>query len=421
VRVCLLPNFKPDHVGGVTSVVRGLRGALPKVGWEVTNNPDGADIVHGHALLSANDAWRVDVFTSHGVYPENEKVNDRIFNAMRAAQVVTSVAEWPTKSYWPGLGVEEPVIIRNGVDIEKLKKVKKGRFRKEHGIKGPLALWGKTSQMGVLREGLNRATLLPWACRDVMFAFTIWPNDMPKPSNVIVTGVMSQQDMLEALRDCDVYLSTTVENFPVMVLEAMGLEKPVLGVNLGGNLEVGYKGYTYEDGSLDDMVHGFRHCLEYRKEFGVDNRQIIEERYTWEQIASKYADVYERVLASKRRKMPLVSIVITCYNLKPYIRQTVLSALGQDFNDYEVIVVDDCSTDGSMEEIADLPVRVIRNKKNMGVVKSRNKGIRMARGRWCVSLDGDDQSHRCGLPYMGSRQGWRTRGRAFCPEGLREP
>ena len=82
-----------------------------------------------------------------------------------------------------------------------------------------------------------------------------------------------------------------------------------------------------------------------------------------------------------------VSVVIPAYNAGPFLRPAVLSALAED--DAETIVVDDGSTDGSVDALAGLPVRVVR-QKNSGEASARNAGVRAARGRFVTFLDGDD-------------------------------
>ena len=88
----------------------------------------------------------------------------------------------------------------------------------------------------------------------------------------------------------------------------------------------------------------------------------------------------------------IFSIIITTYNYEKYIRESVESALNQDFSgEYEVIVIDDCSTDGT-SQILDSYNSLIRihNKKNLSLEVSANKGIRKASGKYIVRLDADD-------------------------------
>lgn len=92
--------------------------------------------------------------------------------------------------------------------------------------------------------------------------------------------------------------------------------------------------------------------------------------------------------------MPTVSVVIPCYNQGRYLDEAVASVLAQTFRDFEIIVIDDGSTD---EETIRLfssysrpGTRVIRTP-NQGLAEARNTGIREARGKYILPLDADDR------------------------------
>jgi glycosyltransferase involved in cell wall biosynthesis len=90
---------------------------------------------------------------------------------------------------------------------------------------------------------------------------------------------------------------------------------------------------------------------------------------------------------------PEVTVVIATRNRHDFLAAALESALRQEEVDLEVIVVDDGSTDETPALLAgfdDPRVRVIRNERSAGVARSRNEGIREARGRWVAFLDDDD-------------------------------
>ncbi len=95
----------------------------------------------------------------------------------------------------------------------------------------------------------------------------------------------------------------------------------------------------------------------------------------------------------------MVSILVPVYNRADYIEQTLASALEQTFSDLEVVVVDNCSTDGSwelIEQVAarDARVRVFRNDSNIGPVRNWLRCVREARGELGKILWSDDLLHR---------------------------
>lgn len=93
------------------------------------------------------------------------------------------------------------------------------------------------------------------------------------------------------------------------------------------------------------------------------------------------------------RNNPAFSIVITTYNRVSLVRRAIRSALGQQFKNPEVIVVDDASTDGTAEYIQkEFPeIRYLRQETNRGAGAGRNWGIREATNPWVVILDDDDE------------------------------
>ena len=91
----------------------------------------------------------------------------------------------------------------------------------------------------------------------------------------------------------------------------------------------------------------------------------------------------------------LVSIVTPAYNCEKYLRKTVESVLSQSYTSWEMIIFDDCSTDGTFALAQQLAaqeprIRVFRNETNQGVSLTRNRGIAQTRGKYIALLDGDD-------------------------------
>ncbi|QOV88820.1 glycosyltransferase family 2 protein [Humisphaera borealis] len=91
---------------------------------------------------------------------------------------------------------------------------------------------------------------------------------------------------------------------------------------------------------------------------------------------------------------PRVSFVLPVYNAGPYLAAAVESLLGQTFGDFEILAINDGSTDGSREVLSrynDCRLRVL-DQTNVGLVQTLNRGIREARGEWIARMDADDVS-----------------------------
>jgi len=94
---------------------------------------------------------------------------------------------------------------------------------------------------------------------------------------------------------------------------------------------------------------------------------------------------------------PRVSVVMSVYNGERYLRESIDSILNQTFTDYELILVDDASADGTphiLDEYTDRRVVRAVNPSNLGLAGSLNRGLAMARGSYIARQDADDISHR---------------------------
>ena len=90
----------------------------------------------------------------------------------------------------------------------------------------------------------------------------------------------------------------------------------------------------------------------------------------------------------------LVSIIMPSYNTAKFISETIESVSAQTYPNWELIIVDDCSTDDTdavvRPYLVDNRIRYIKNEKNSGAAVSRNRALREAKGKWVAFLDSDD-------------------------------
>lgn len=93
-------------------------------------------------------------------------------------------------------------------------------------------------------------------------------------------------------------------------------------------------------------------------------------------------------------KDALISVVVPAYNCEKYVKRCLYSLINQTYQEIEIIVIDDGSTDGTLslcKEVAELDCRVkVISKENSGVSDSRNLGISLAIGNWITFVDADD-------------------------------
>lgn len=93
----------------------------------------------------------------------------------------------------------------------------------------------------------------------------------------------------------------------------------------------------------------------------------------------------------------LVSIIVPVYNVEKYICETIDCVRKQTYENWELLLVEDCSRDNTvavvqeyLDKVKDSRVRLIRQEKNNGAARSRNRGLKEARGRYIAYLDADD-------------------------------
>jgi teichuronic acid biosynthesis glycosyltransferase TuaG len=89
-----------------------------------------------------------------------------------------------------------------------------------------------------------------------------------------------------------------------------------------------------------------------------------------------------------------VSIIMPSYNVAQFITESITSVIKQTFAHWELIIIDDCSTDDTVKRVEEFQfdprITLVKNEKNMGGAGSRNEGIKLAKGRYIAFLDSDD-------------------------------
>ena len=106
---------------------------------------------------------------------------------------------------------------------------------------------------------------------------------------------------------------------------------------------------------------------------------------------------------SRYRSAPPVTVAMVTFNSGKFLRQAIESVLAQDFEDFELVISDDCSRDDSWEianSFGDRRIRACRNEINVGEYRNRNRALALSRGKYLFFLDGDDILYPHGLGAM---------------------
>ena len=144
--------------------------------------------------------------------------------------------------------------------------------------------------------------------------------------------------------------------------------------------------------------HSFKHIdefmgLYYRNENGIEHGRKIHSLYERYAVGKRYGNPYISVIKQYDAPgNPLVSIIITAYNAADYISRAIESILIQNYRNFEIIVVDDGSTDNTADIVRRFKSEPIKYffKENGGVASARNFGLQKSGGEFIIMLDSDD-------------------------------
>jgi glycosyltransferase involved in cell wall biosynthesis len=377
------------NAGGMYAVLQGLLQYLPQY-VELVDSVEAADVVHAH-VINYHDV-PVDkglVVSSHGMLwasdnwgKQGHKLNSSIVSSYLSADKVICPSRFVAHAIQRATLIQ-PTVIPHGINPSEWTGESQG-----------YVLWNKSRIDNACHyDDLHKLAGLSQRYFITTFGKT--------STNVKVIGQVEPETMKKYVQGAGVYLNTTRESgAPCFgVLEALACGVPILSWNIGGTAEVikhKVTGYLADFGNFEDLLEGLEYCFSNRE---VLSRNALEcvQNYTWDKIVPLYAQVYQDALVVAQ-EAPLVSVIIPNYNLGAYVQEAVHSAVQQTYDQVEVIVIDDASTDDSLDRLKmfeEFPnVRVLKNPTNQHVSISRNLAIQHATGRYILPLDADDRLDR---------------------------
>lgn len=402
MRVCIAPFYKGEDQGdgGIRRVVEAQMKYFPDLGWDVTDNPDEADLIacHGATLVERPGIPMVahchgllweDYFLHHG-----DDVNKHVIEVMVRAQAVTAPSRWVAHAISRGMLVR-PTVIYHGVDADTWAPTEPAL---------DYVLWNKAriDPVSDPADMQHVAALLP----DLRFLTTYGH----PTQNVLPIGVGTYEQMRPVAQRAAVYLATARETFGIGTLEALAAGVPVAGWDYGGQQEIiiqGETGYLVPFGDHEALANAIRRCIAERDRLSANAVADSLSRWLWQDKIKQYADLYNEVIASWRMERPSVSVVIPAYNMERYLGEALTSVAEQTLQDWECLIIDDCSTDDTPKLAAlwtedqhnnaqaftaeaDNRFSYIRTPYNLGLSGARNFGWKQSRGRYILFLDADD-------------------------------
>ncbi len=212
--------------------------------------------------------------------------------------------------------------------------------------------------------------------------------------NIIFQSALKDVDSFYA--GADIFLSTSREDpFPAVILEAMDVGLPVIGFNDAG----GFKDIVNADtGALVPYLDVTAMAREILSLLADTQRRKILEGHAQKLIEEKFnfTDYVYRLLALLGHEFKKVSVIIPNYNYEKYLKSRIESVLNQTYPLYEIIILDDASTDDSVKTAEGyldraLNVQLIKNQTNSGsAFKQWVMGMQVARGDYLWIAEADD-------------------------------
>jgi glycosyltransferase involved in cell wall biosynthesis len=392
LRVHIHPERKSlsDVTNGVDMCNYHMRAGMERYGVSIVPMAMGRDLLATHIFYPGKEP--AEVLHCHGLYPTGMQqiegwawdVNEKVISAARAALLVTVPAPWVAELFARDMGFV-PRVVPHGIDVANWPE-------RTVGQRTPIVLWNKNREIDVCSPApMNQlAELTP----NVRYISTFGePAD-----NVRITGSVPHTEMVKLLYEAGVYLATTKETFGIGILEALAAGLPVLGYRWGALPDIvrhEREGYLAEPGDIEGLRDGLRYILQDHAALSAAARKRAE-HYTWDAASALYAQAYHEAYALKvRRGAGKVAVVIPCYNYAHWVSEAIRSVQAQTLQSWECVVVDDGSTDGSVQAIRkaiaeDKRFRLLE-QKNQGVAAARNAGAAATEGEFLVFLDADDR------------------------------
>lgn len=217
----------------------------------------------------------------------------------------------------------------------------------------------------------------------------------------------SNDELRRIYNSCDIFLfPSRTEGFGMPPMEAMACKCAVLTTNVGAVPDYTISGKTAliappnAPESLSEEILRLVEDKGLRTQLSQAGNDYIINNFTWLKSTEALEQLFIKVVKEKSRykrtfkAQPLISVIIPCYNGEKFIRDAVESVFSQSYENLELIIVDDGSTDKSKDIIkqytGDKRIKLIENECNKGIPKTKNIGLSAAKGEYVAFLDQDD-------------------------------
>ncbi|HOJ38377.1 MAG TPA: glycosyltransferase [Ignavibacteriales bacterium] len=222
---------------------------------------------------------------------------------------------------------------------------------------------------------------------------------------VSLPGALDHNTVLKYFNNTDIYLQNSCideqtgdrEGTPVSIMEAQSFGLPIIATKHEGINDIiinNYNGILVDENSTEGFYNALIKLINdfnLAKMIGTNASRIGNSKLSREYSNDKLRDIMLQKFQNNINQ-PFFSVCIPTYNRAKYIEDAIKSVFLQDFDDFEIIVVDDGSTDNTKEIIDKFPDARLKYfyKQHTNAPDTRNKAIEFSKGKFIVWLDSDD-------------------------------
>jgi glycosyltransferase involved in cell wall biosynthesis len=324
-----------------------------------------------------------------------------------------------------GFPAERTSVIRNGLGLRKFKVQDKSVLKKKYGfnqnehiiffagnVNERKGVFDLVKAFDKVLESISNVRLVIAGDGDHR---GIFKNTKRNWAKLTVTGMLDKKTLYDFYQMADMgVVPSYIEQCSYTTIEMMHHGLPIIVADVDGLAELVPEEYGFRTPltlgnenafvSPDDLAKNLLYVLK-NKDVAQKRASMAKEyaaQYlTAQKMANETVRIYEKLMAdtdkpvvlTRKTSGPLVSIILPCYNGEKYLKECIDSILNQTYSNFELIIIDDGSTDKTLrllKRYKDKRMVILRNETKLGIVAGLNLAVKYAKGKFIARIDIDD-------------------------------